>query len=48
MNNAVAIKPAEEISILQIRKLHFHDCDSSIIIKPLNSGSSPVPVNRYI
>ena len=47
MNNAVAIRPAKEISIRQIRKIRFHDCDSSIIAKPLNSGSSPVPDSRY-
>jgi len=48
MNNVVAIRAAEEISIRQIRKTRFHDCDSTTIAKPLNNGSSPVPVKRYI
>ncbi len=43
MNKTVAIKPAKEISIRQIRKTRFQDCVSTTMAKPLNNGSLPVP-----
>ena len=46
MNSAVAIKPAEDISIRQIWKVLFHDCDSRTIANPEGTRTLNLLIDR--